>query len=765
LTKEHVSVDNHGGRNWGAENGADINQFKMTTKAENEAEMQAQRKAAAAAARAAARAARGEVRVPEDCNTLNKAVDRVLGDDRFTVIVLGKGDYYIDVNDPYVGDYLEIRSAMSIVGDPYVPKEEIVVMGGIHFKEGIQGDCHLQHLTVRQAGANGVWADSSFTMDDVLVEQCGDSGVVAIGTGVVVQCTNVEVRQCGGSGVNAYNGASIALIGDKTSVQHNCTDGDSKDYGLTEDSASTIQLVFPLTKEQVSLNNGGGGNWRMFDGDRGGTKTTGKWVYDGFTIDLGTNCVEVLHGPNNLERAVEAVLGNATLKTVDFNEGKRKIFTIYVESNCVKVSSLEPKHLYHLEHAVKAVLSNAILETVDFNEGERSIFTIYIEEEGNMGFIQVHKDPNKQGNLEHAVNKIRQLETAMKTKNKDKELRSIVLTEGKHFIIGDYLEINSTMNIMGNPEVPKSEIVVMGGIRLQPEIRGGCKLSNLTVDGSFDKNGEVDKTVNGVVVMGKHITCRFEEIVVQNFKNNGVFVKGENIECKFFDVEVKQCEWCGMVALDGARLVLYNTRVHHNCTAFNLENTPDLEHSPVTNKKKKKNRQKKKNQLKINLNAKFGKLDTRRRTEIDPETPYGLFAGVSDDDDVISKIHVMIDYTSLNYTYDEAVKRSEVILSSLICENYGSKNTDNPDRNGHVVLVFGTTKAKLEQQVEQENSGIIRKEINMLEEMKEKLLMEKKKLETPPEKKNPHLLPETKNGEFVANTIKKHNQCRKLRFM
>ena len=37
----------------------------------------------------------------------------------------------------------------------------------------------------------------------------------------------------------------------------------SDDYGLQVScsSSSTIQLVSPLTKEQVSLDNGGGGNW------------------------------------------------------------------------------------------------------------------------------------------------------------------------------------------------------------------------------------------------------------------------------------------------------------------------------------------------------------------------------------------------------------------------------------------------------------------------------------------------------------------------
>jgi len=148
----------------------------------------------------------GQVRVPEDCSTLEEAVEKVHGDDHLNTIVLGKGEHSVAV-------YEDIFSAMNIVGDPEVPKDEIVVVGGIWIKNGIQGNCNLQHLTLRQAKKTGVWGESSFTMDDVLVEQCRGHGVVAVGSGVVGRCTNVEVRQCGCSGVTAYNGASITLEG------------------------------------------------------------------------------------------------------------------------------------------------------------------------------------------------------------------------------------------------------------------------------------------------------------------------------------------------------------------------------------------------------------------------------------------------------------------------------------------------------------------------------------------------------------------------
>ena len=107
---------------------------------------------------------------------------------RLTTIVLGKREHVVAKYTNADGDNintLKISSAMNIVGEPGVPKEEIVVVGGITFNPGVQGNCHLEHLTLRQARGNGVVGGSSFTMEDVLVEQCGGIGVVAYDTGVV----------------------------------------------------------------------------------------------------------------------------------------------------------------------------------------------------------------------------------------------------------------------------------------------------------------------------------------------------------------------------------------------------------------------------------------------------------------------------------------------------------------------------------------------------------------------------------------------------
>jgi len=269
LTKEEVSKDNGGGGNWRAETESDINQsmyyglIKMITQAEFQTFISEE------AAKASRMDALSEsikstftVNVPEDGGLFEavRAVQLVNLDKNFTAdrkitIVVGQGEHQID------GDYLSIFSATNIEGNPGVAKEDIVIMGGIWFNEGIPGNCHLQHLTLRQSKECGVRGESSFTMEDVLVEQCGSYGVWAAGTGVVGRCTNVEVRDGAAGGVVAEDGASIILIGPKTKVHGNCTDVDSDEYGLTVyGTDATIQLVYPLTKETVSTSNGNG-NW------------------------------------------------------------------------------------------------------------------------------------------------------------------------------------------------------------------------------------------------------------------------------------------------------------------------------------------------------------------------------------------------------------------------------------------------------------------------------------------------------------------------
>jgi len=344
---------------------------------------------------------------------------------KLTTIVIGAGIHKTNRN------ILNINSAMRIVGRPDVPKEKIVVLGGIGIEKGIQGNCHLQHMTLRQAEAVGVVGESSFTMEDVVVEQSGTYGVLVWGIGVVGRCTNVDVRQCGKSGVVASNGTSLILIGAKTTVHHNCTNNDSRDYGLLVfgSSSSTIQLVFPLTKEQVAIDNSGDGNWGAEEGG-------------------------------------------------DINQIKTMTETEVAE-------------------AAAAVAR---------------------------GEVRVPADCQT---LKEAVEKVQ----------KDDRLTTIVLGKGEHQIDGEYLNISSATNIVGDPEVPKEEIVVVGGIGIKKGIQGNCRLQHLTLRQAkwHGVNGQSSFTM--------------EDVLVEQCGGDGVVVVGTGVVGRCTNVQVRQCGSSGSASM------------------------------------------------------------------------------------------------------------------------------------------------------------------------------------------------------------------------
>ena len=77
--------------------------------------------------------------------------------------------------------------------------------------------------------------------------------------------SNCQVSHSKESGVFVQDGL-MTMNGNGTSIHNNVTGGNIFSYGLhTSSSSSTIHLVSPLTKETVSINNGGGGNYSSGD--------------------------------------------------------------------------------------------------------------------------------------------------------------------------------------------------------------------------------------------------------------------------------------------------------------------------------------------------------------------------------------------------------------------------------------------------------------------------------------------------------------------
>jgi len=121
-------------------------------------------------------------------------------------------------------------------------------------------------LTLIRANGSGLTCEGEgmeVHCDDVLIEQCQENGI-HVNWGSTVTCNNVEIRECGGSGFLILNGSNLKILLSDKGVHDNGTNGSVHDKGIcVSGSSSKVQIVAPLSKEQVSTNNGfdDSGNW------------------------------------------------------------------------------------------------------------------------------------------------------------------------------------------------------------------------------------------------------------------------------------------------------------------------------------------------------------------------------------------------------------------------------------------------------------------------------------------------------------------------
>ena len=176
---------------------------------------------------------------------------------------------YVTVNIPLSiygagRDKTTVRFGLLIKG---VPTVDLVKWG---YSNGI---VEIVDLKIQGARKNGLLTEEGMNviMRDVTVEDCQEIGVLAQGADIT--CDDLQVVGCGSSGVYASSNATITLSGEGTSIQGNGTKWREPSYtgnvyGLyVAGSSSSIKLVAPLTKEEISTNNGDGG--RGGNGGRG----------------------------------------------------------------------------------------------------------------------------------------------------------------------------------------------------------------------------------------------------------------------------------------------------------------------------------------------------------------------------------------------------------------------------------------------------------------------------------------------------------------
>ena len=171
-------------------------------------------------------------------------------------------------------EYVRMKKPLSIYG---AGRGKTTLVGVGLWIEGkkSEGIVEIEDLTIKGGGGSGLEAERgmSVIMRGCTVEACLYNGVVADGADIT--CDDLQVIGCGRSGVVAGNNATITLSGQSTKIQGNVTKGNSRYYGmetnsytwnrlgypLQASSSSFIHIVHPLTKKQISTNNGGGGNW------------------------------------------------------------------------------------------------------------------------------------------------------------------------------------------------------------------------------------------------------------------------------------------------------------------------------------------------------------------------------------------------------------------------------------------------------------------------------------------------------------------------
>jgi hypothetical protein len=166
------------------------------------------------------------------------------------------------------------------------------------------------------------------------------------------------------------------------------------------------------------------------------------------------------------------------------------------------------------------------------------------------------------------------LEEAIATVNKYSNLTTIVLMKGYHRMGNYSLSIPSTMNIVGDPNVQKHDIMVDGSFSIDENVQGHFHLQNMKI-----RKGHWA----GVVVESSVLTM--EDVVVE-FCAKGIYVTSTGI-VRCTNVELLR-GGIGIEVEEGGSITLVgpDMKVHDNDVGLNLYGTPPVQLvSPLTKEK------------------------------------------------------------------------------------------------------------------------------------------------------------------------------------
>jgi hypothetical protein len=196
------------------------------------------------------------------------------------IVFVLKGTFRVKATATYNNEaVIIIKYPLKIIG---AGQNKTIIHGGgfsiprnIHGKNKNKGIVELSRMTVRRMisnnglFANGLFANQglSFVCRDMTFTQCGAHGVCAFNaTGRLINCV---ITQCSSAGIISGCGGLIEVEGSRTKVEKNGTSKGSYYKGLFVTSGSSIHLLSPLTKENVSTN-----NWKNQNYGGGGTIQT-----------------------------------------------------------------------------------------------------------------------------------------------------------------------------------------------------------------------------------------------------------------------------------------------------------------------------------------------------------------------------------------------------------------------------------------------------------------------------------------------------------
>jgi hypothetical protein len=202
----------------------------------------------------------GTLRVQPGLNSLSKAVTAAK-EQGIDCLLLECG-----VHDEK-GENVEIDFALKVVGQN---KDDVKIKAGLWIKGKEKEDVFFTDCTVTGANEIGVYGDhgAALHLKNVCVEKCGIYGVSVYSTKRNTM-TDCNVNNNEWSGVRVQGGGCMTIDGRETTIHHNVTGGKSDRYGLDAYGSSSFIHLKSLTKESISTNNGGGGNY----GGKGTIKT------------------------------------------------------------------------------------------------------------------------------------------------------------------------------------------------------------------------------------------------------------------------------------------------------------------------------------------------------------------------------------------------------------------------------------------------------------------------------------------------------------